>query len=155
MSSHPHPPLHLSTDLPLLLIESVSENIQRSGYLCVAQNSGHRSYIRPSGDHQAGGCVPQAVDVQVQGKAVLFENQFEPPGESAGSHGQIFSMAAEDIVLWGERASLVQLQLPFTEGAVLFQEAGHLQGEVGLIVFCPLVVAFRLWTGVTGISTSL
>ena len=81
MSSNPHPPLHLSTDLPLLLIESVSVNIQRSGHLGVPQQPGHRGNIRPAGDHQAGCRVPQAVDVQVQGKAVLFENQFEPPGE--------------------------------------------------------------------------
>ena len=63
--------------------------------------------------------VPQAVDVQVQGQVVLFENQLEPPGESAGVHGQVGTVMAEDIILWGERASLVQLQLPFTEGAVL------------------------------------
>ena len=86
---------------------------------------------------------------------MLFENQLEPPGEGAGGHGQVFSVTAEDIILWAQFSALMQLQLPLAEGAVLFQEAGHLQGEVGLIVFCPLVVAFRLWTGVTGISTSL
>ena len=69
------------------------------------QNSGHRSYIRPTGDHQAGGGVPQAVDVQVQGQVVLFENQLEPPGESAGVHGQVGTVTAENIILWGERAS--------------------------------------------------
>ena len=155
MSSHPHPPLHLSTDLPLLLVESVSVNIQRSGHLGVPQQPGHRGNIRPTGDQSswlpcAAGCGRSS-----PGKAMLLQNQFEPPGEGAGGHGQVFSVTAEDIILWSEGASLVQLQLPFTEGAVLFQEAGHLQGEVGLIVFCPLVVAFRLWTGVTGISTSL
>ena len=49
--------------------------------------------------------VPQAVDVQVQGQVVLFENQLEPPGESAGVHGQVGTVTAENIILWGERAS--------------------------------------------------
>ena len=30
--SHPHPPLHLRTHLPLLLIEGVGVDIQRGGY---------------------------------------------------------------------------------------------------------------------------
>ena len=34
--SHPHPPLHLGADLPLLFVKGMSVNIQRSGYLSMA-----------------------------------------------------------------------------------------------------------------------
>lgn len=78
--------------------------------------------------------MPQAVDVQVQGHAVLFEDQLEPPGKGAGGHRQIGPMATEEVVLRGEGAALMQLQLPLTEGAVFFQETGHLQGEVDVPV---------------------
>ena len=73
--------------------------------------------------------MPETVDVQVQGQVVLFEDQLESPGKSARGHGQIFSMAAEDVVLQGQLSALVQFQLPLTEGAVLLQQAGHLQGK--------------------------
>ena len=63
---------------------------------------------------------------------MFLQNQFEPPGEGTGGHGQIFSMAAEDVVLWGEGAPLMELQLPLAERLVLFQEACHLQGEVDI-----------------------
>ena len=65
---------------------------------------------------------------------MLFEDQLESPGKSAGGHGQIFSMAVEDIILRGQFSALVQFQLPLTEGAVLFHQAGHLQGEVHIPV---------------------
>ena len=112
----------------------MSINVQRSGHLSVPQQPGNRGHIRPAGDHQTGCRVPQAVDVQVQWESVLLQNQFEPPGEGAGGHGQIGPMAAEDVVLWSEGAPLMELQLPLAEGAVLFQEAGHLQGEVHISV---------------------
>ena len=35
-ASHPHPPLHLGADLPLLFVKGMSLNIQRSGYLSMA-----------------------------------------------------------------------------------------------------------------------
>ena len=78
--------------------------------------------------------MPQAVDVQVQGQAVFFEDQLEPPSKGAGGHGQISSVAAEDVVLQGQLSALVEFQFPLAEGAVLFQEAGHLQGEVHISV---------------------
>ena len=74
--------------------------------------------------------MPETVDVQVQGQVVLFEDQLESPGKSARGHGQVGTMTAEDVVLCGQFSALVQHQLPFTEGAVLFQEACHLQGKV-------------------------
>ena len=105
---HPHPPLHLRTHLPLLFIESMGVDVQRSRNLRVPQQPGNRGHIRPAGDHQAGGGVPQAVDVQVLGQVVLLQNQFEPPGESAGCHGQIGPMAAEDIILRGQFSALME-----------------------------------------------
>ena len=74
------------------------------------------------------------MDVQVQGQVVLFEDQLESPGKSARGHGQIFSMAAEDVVLQGQLSALVQLQLPLAERTVLLQQAGHLQGKVDIPV---------------------
>lgn len=65
---------------------------------------------------------------------MFFEDQLEPPGKGAGGHGQVFSVAAEDVVLCGQLSALVEFQLPFTEGAVLFHQAGHLQGEVHIPV---------------------
>ena len=46
--------------------------------------------------------MPETVDVQVQGQAVFLQNQLEPPGEGAGSHGQVSTMAAEDQTPSGE-----------------------------------------------------
>ena len=45
-------------------------------------------------------------------------------------------MTAEDVVLWGEGAPLIELQLPLAERLVLFQEACHLQGEVDIPFPC-------------------
>ena len=45
-----------------------------------------RSRIRPAGDHQAGRCVPQAVDVEVRGRTALGRHwgfgpvELRPPG---------------------------------------------------------------------------
>ena len=78
--------------------------------------------------------MPETVDVQVQGQVVLFEDQLESPGKSARGHGQISSVAAEDVVLQGQFSALVEFQFPLAEGAVLFQDAGHLQGEVHISV---------------------
>ena len=61
---------------------------------------------------------------------MFLQNQFEPPSEGAGSHGQVGPMAAEDVVLRGQLSALVEYQLPLAERAVFFQQTGHLQGEV-------------------------
>ena len=108
----------------------MSINVQRSGHLSVPQQPGNRGHIRPAGDHQTGRRVPQAVDVQVQGQAVFFEDQLEPPSKGAGGHGQISSVAAEDVVLYGQFSALVEFQFPLAEGTILFQQACHLQGKV-------------------------
>ena len=114
----------------LFLVECMGIDVQRSRNLRVSQQPGNRGHIRPAGDHQASCRVPQAVHVQVQRKSVLLQNQFEPPGEGAGSHGQVGPMAAEDVVLRGQLSALVEYQLPLAERAVFFQQTGHLQGEV-------------------------
>ena len=64
---YPHPPLHLSADLPFLLIKGMGVDVQRGGHLGVPQQPGNRSHIRPAGDHKAGRRMPQAVEIQVQG----------------------------------------------------------------------------------------
>ena len=129
--SHPHPPLHLGADLPFLLIKGVGVDVQRSGHLGVPQQPGNRSHIRPAGDHQTGCCVSKAVDVQVQGQVVLFEDQLEPPSKGAGGHGQIFSMAAEDVVLYGQFSALVEFQFPLAERTVLLQQAAGKSRHTG------------------------
>ena len=112
-------------------------DVQRGGHLRVPQQPGNRGHIRPAGDHKAGRRMPETVDVQVQGQVVLFEDQLESPGKSARGHGQIFSMAAEDVVLWGEGAPLMELQLPLAERLVLLQQACHLQGKVDITAPLP------------------
>ena len=65
---------------------------------------------------------------------MLLQDQFKPPGEGAGGHGQVSSVTAENIILWGEGAPLIELQLPLAERTVLFQEASHFQREVHIPV---------------------
>ena len=41
--------------------------VQRGEHLGVPQQPGHGGHICPTGNHQAGGGMPQAVEIQVQG----------------------------------------------------------------------------------------
>ena len=48
-------------------------DVQRGGWLAVAQETCHRGHVRAVRDEQAGVGVPQGVDVQVLRQAVLFQ----------------------------------------------------------------------------------
>ena len=61
--------------LPALFIESVGVDVQRSAGLGMSQIGRHGAYIHSVGDLQAGAGVAQAMDGQLRGQAVFFENQ--------------------------------------------------------------------------------
>lgn len=48
-----------------VLIEGVGVDVQRGGGLAVAEDARHRGHIRAACDHQAGGGVPEGMDVQL------------------------------------------------------------------------------------------
>lgn len=57
-----------------VLVEGVGVDVQRGGGLTVAENARHRGYIRAARNHQAGGGVPEGMDVQLLRQAVLLED---------------------------------------------------------------------------------
>ena len=89
-------------------------DIQCCGWLTVAQQSRHGGHVGPAGDQQAGVGVPQGVDVQSGGQAVLLQDQLEPPGEGGGRHGEPASMTAEDVVGILQFPPIIRLRLPGT-----------------------------------------
>ena len=64
-----------------VLVESVGIDIQRGGGLAVAEDARHRGNIRAACNHQAGGGVPEGMDVQLLRQSVLLEDQLEAVGE--------------------------------------------------------------------------
>ena len=57
-----------------VLIEGMGIDVQRGGWLAVAQEACHRGHVRAVCDEQAGVGVPQGVDVQIFRQAVLFQD---------------------------------------------------------------------------------
>ena len=55
-------------------------NVQRGGGLAVAEDTRHCGDIRAARNHQAGGGVPEGMDIQLLRQAVLFEDQLEAVG---------------------------------------------------------------------------
>ena len=74
-----YPPLleHFAGCL-LVPVNRMGVDVQRGGWLAVAQESRHRGYVYAVCDEQAGVGVPQGVDVQILRQAVLFQNQLTP-----------------------------------------------------------------------------
>ena len=72
-----------------VLVESVGINIQRGGGLAVAEDARHCGDIRTARDHQAGGGVPEGMDVRLLRQAVLLEDQLEAVGKGGGRHGEL------------------------------------------------------------------
>lgn len=60
-----------------VLIEGVGVDVQRGGGLAVAEDARHHCRIRAARDHQAGGGVPEGMDVQLLRQAVFLEDQLE------------------------------------------------------------------------------
>lgn len=119
-----------------VLVEGMGVDVQRGGGLAVAEDARYRCYIRTACDHEAGGGVPEGMDVQLLRQAVLLEDQLEAVGEGGGRHGELRSLTAEQEVISG--------QLPLVIGfgdipaffLVLPQETFHLGGEVHIAVTC-------------------
>lgn len=63
-------------------------DIQRGGGLTVAENARHCCDISPACNHQAGGGVPEGVNIQVFRQTVLFEDQLEAVSECGWCHRQ-------------------------------------------------------------------
>ena len=57
-----------------ILVEGVGVDVQRGGGLAVAEDACHRCNIRAACDHQAGGGVPEGMDIQLLRQAVLLED---------------------------------------------------------------------------------
>ena len=64
-----------------VLIERVGVDVQCSRWLTVSEQSSNCADIRAAGDEQACRRVAQAVNIQVCGQIVRFEDFFEPPCE--------------------------------------------------------------------------
>ena len=64
----------------------------------MAQQTCHGGHVSSAGDQQAGVGVAQGMDIQRSRQAVLFQDQFEPPGEGGGRHREPVPVAAEDVV---------------------------------------------------------
>ena len=64
--------------------------------------------------------------VQLFWKAILLENQLEPPCEGAGRHRVLAVMLAEHKVICGQLSILVSVGLPDTFTIILLEETFHL-----------------------------
>lgn len=117
-----------------VLVEGVGIDIQRGGGLTVAEDARHRGNIRAVRDHEAGGGVPEGMDVQLLRQAVLLEDQLEAPGEGGRRHGEACTLAAEQEVISGQLPFVVDRGDVLTRPPVLPQEVFHLGGEVDISV---------------------
>ena len=63
----------------LVFVERVGVDIQRGGWLAVAEKTRDRADVRAAGDEQARCRVAQAVDVQIVGQIVRTEDFLEAP----------------------------------------------------------------------------
>ena len=114
----------------LAFVEGVGVDVQSGRHLGVAEETRDGGDVCAFGDEEAGVGVPERVDVQILGQAVLLEDELEAPGEGGGRHGQSGELAAEDKVIVREPALVIGQGLSLTEAAVLTQQGFHLGGEV-------------------------
>ena len=92
----------------------------------MAENARHRGDIRAACNHQAGGGVPEGMDVQLLRQAVLLENQLEAVGEGGGRHGELRSLTAEQEVIIGQLSLVIGFGDIPAFFLVLPQETFHL-----------------------------
>ena len=102
--------------------------------LGVAKDARHCGHVCAARDHQTGGGVAQAVDVQMLRQAVLFQDALEPPCEGGGRHGQACALSAEQEVCCSQFSLIVGLSDVLSLVPVLPQERFHLGGEVDVPV---------------------
>jgi len=100
----------------------------------VTEDARHRCHIRAACDHQAGGDVPEGMDVQLLRQAVFLEDQLETVGEGGGRHGGLRSLTAEQEVIGGQLPLVIGLGDVRTFLPVLPQKTFHLSGEVHIAV---------------------
>ena len=117
-----------------VFVESMGIDIQRGGRLGVSKDARYRCHVRTACDHQAGGGVAQAVNIELLRQAVLFQNALEPPGESGGCHGQACALSAEQKVIGGQFSFIVGLGDVLALTPVLPQETFHFSREVDVAV---------------------
>lgn len=127
-------PLQFRAGGLFVLIEGVGVDVQRGGGLAVAENARHRCHIRAACDHQAGGGVPEGMDVQLPRQVVLLEDQLEAVGEGGGRHGEPRSLTAEQEVIGGQLPLVIGLSEVCTFLPILPQKTFHLSGEVHIAV---------------------
>ena len=94
---------------------------QRCGRLGVAQETGHRCHVRTARNQKAGVAVTERMHVQLFRETVLFQNQLEPPCESAGRHRVLAVVLAEHKIIGGQLSILVSVGLPDAFPVILFQ----------------------------------
>ena len=109
-----------------VLVEGMGVDVQRGGGLAVAEDACHRCNIRAARNHQAGGGVPEGMDVQLLRQAVLLEDQLEAVGEGGGRHGKLRSLTAEQEVISGQLPLVIGFGDVCTFLPVLPQETFHL-----------------------------
>ena len=119
-----------------VLVEGVSVNVQRGGGLAVAEDARYRGNIRAARDHEAGGGVPEGMDVQLLRQAAFLEDQLEAVGEGGERHGEPRPLPAEQEVISGQLPLIVGLGDVCTFLPVLPQKTFHLGGEVHIAVTC-------------------
>ena len=118
-------PLQFRAGGLFVLVEGVGVDVQRGGGLAVAENARHRCHIRAACNHQAGGGVPEGVDVQFLRQAVFLEDQLEAVGEGSGRHGKPRSLTAEQEVIGGQLPLVIGLSEVCTFLPVLPQKTFH------------------------------
>lgn len=126
--------LQFRTGSFLVLVECVGVDIQRGGGLGVAEDARYRGYIRTACNHQAGGGVAQAVNIELLRQTVLFQDALEPPRESGGRHGQACALPTEQEVIGGQFSFVIGLSDVLTLLLIFLQERFHLGGEVDVPV---------------------
>ena len=119
-----------------VLVEGVGVDVQRGGGLAVAENARHRCHIRAACDHQAGGGVPEGMDVQLLRQVVLLEDQLETVGESGGRHEEPRPLSAEQKVIICHLPLVIGFGDVCTFLPVLPQKTFHLSGEVHIAITC-------------------
>lgn len=134
--SNLQPLLQPSARCLFVLIERMGVNIQRSGGLAVAEDACHRCHIGAACDHQAGGGMPERVDIQLLRQAVLFKNQLEAVSKSGGRHRELSSLPPEQEVIGGQFPLVIGFGDVPAFFLVLLQQRFHFVREVHIAVAC-------------------
>ena len=117
-----------------VLVEGVGIDVQRGGGLTVTEDARYRGHVRAACNHQAGGGVAQAVDIELLRQTVLFQNALESPREGGGRHGQACALSAEQEVCCSQFSFIVGLGDVLAFPLIFTQERFHLGGEVDVPV---------------------